>query len=259
MSNPSPPRARKIAKRIVQLGRERTDDYAWMKDENWQQVLRDPGAVRADVKAHLNAENAYTKAMLASTEPLQAVLFEEMKGRIKQDDASVPTPDGPWDYGWRYETGAQHPIHVRQPRGGGEEQILLDEEAQSKGSAYFQVGGAEHSPDHRLFAYAVDEQGSEVYRIHVKDLATGETLPEPVESTTGAFAWSPDSAWLFWIWRDDNGRPAKVFRRPARGGATEDVLVYEEPDDGFSSRSAGLAPTPTSSSAPATTRRPKCG
>jgi oligopeptidase B len=233
MTLPKPPIAAKIPQRIVQLGRERIDDYGWMRDDNWQAVLRDPGVIRADIKAHLEAENAYTKAMLAQTEALQTALFAEMKGRIKEDDASVPTPDGPWAYYWRYEAGAEHPVHARRPRGGGEEVVLLDEDAQSKGKAYFQVGSAQHSPDHRLFAYAVDEQGSEVYRIHVKDLATGDVLAEPVESATGDFAWSPDSAWLFWIWRDDNGRPAKIFRRPARGGAADDVLVYDEPDEGF--------------------------
>jgi oligopeptidase B len=233
MSKPTPPIAAKVPKHITQLGRERVDDYAWLRDDNWQAVLRDPAVIRADVKTHLEAENAYTKAMLAATEPLQAAMFAEMKGRIKEDDASVPSPDGPFDYYWRYETGAQHPIHARQPRGGGAESILVDEDALSKGHAYFHVGAAHHSPDHRLFAYAVDEQGSEVYRIRIKDLATGALLPEPVESATGDFTWSPDSAWLFWIWRDDNGRPAKVYRRPARGGATDDVLVYEEPDDGF--------------------------
>ena len=233
MSLPKPPVARKEPKRIVQFNRVRVDDYAWMKDENWQAVLRDPHLIRADVKAHLEAENAYTAAMLAPTSALQAALFAEMKGRIKEDDASVPTPHGPFAYYWRYETGAQHPIHARTPREGGPESILLDEEAEAKGKAYFRVGGAQHSPDHALFAYAADEQGSEVYRIHVKDLATGEVLPEPIESATGAFTFSPDSEWLFWIWRDDNGRPAKVFRRPSRGGAKDDVLVYEEPDEGF--------------------------
>jgi oligopeptidase B len=233
MTKPVPPRARKDPKRIVQFNHVRVDDYAWIKDDNWQAVLRDPHLIRPDIKAHLEAENAYTAAMLASTEPLQASLFAEMKGRIKEDDASVPTPHGPFAYYWRYEKGAQHPIHARTPRDGGPETILLDEDAASKASAYFHVGATEHSPDHALFAYAVDAQGSEVYRIHVKDLATGEVLPEPIESATGAFTFSPDSAWLFWIWRDDNGRPAKVFRRPARGGAADDVLIYDEPDDGF--------------------------
>ncbi|WP_337186059.1 S9 family peptidase [Phenylobacterium sp.] len=232
MTSPVPPVAPKIPHRIEQLGRVRVDDYAWMKDENWQQVLRDPKALRADIRAHLEAENAYTKAVLAGTEDLQARLFAEMKGRIKEDDSSVPAPDGPFDYYVRYDLGAEHPIHARRPRGGGgPETVLLDEEALSKDHAYFQVGAAHHSPDHALYAWAADTQGSEYYRIHVRDLATGEALGAPVESAYGDFCFSPDSQWLFWIWRDENARPAKVFRRPARGG--EDALVYEEADDGM--------------------------
>ncbi|HEY8571674.1 S9 family peptidase [Phenylobacterium sp.] len=232
MSVPPPPVARKDPKRIEQLGRVRVDDYAWMKDENWQQVLRDPKALRADVREHLTAENAYTKAMLAGTEGLQAELFAEMKGRIKEDDSSVPAPDGPWDYYVRYELGAEHPLHGRRPRGSGDgEQVLLDEEALSKGKAYFHVGAASHSPDHALYAWAADEQGSEYYTITVKDLASGEAVGAPIESAYGDFAFSPDSQWLFWIWRDENARPSKVFRRPSRGG--DDVLVYEEHDEGM--------------------------
>ena len=94
---PEPPLAPRQPRRIDQLGRTRTDDYAWMKDENWRQVLHDPAALRADIRVHLEAENAYTRAMLASTEALQAELFEEMKGRIKPDDASVPEPDGQFE------------------------------------------------------------------------------------------------------------------------------------------------------------------
>ncbi len=229
---PAPPKAAKHPQRLEQLGRVRTDDYAWMKDDNWQQVLRDPAALRADVREHLDAENAYTKAMLAGTEGLQAEMFAEMKGRIKEDDSSVPAPDGPWDYYVRYDLGAQHPIHARRPKGETDgEQVLLDEEALSQGKAFFQVGAASHSPDHALYAWAADEQGSEYYTIRVKDLATGEALGAPIESSYGALTFSPDSQWLFWIWRDENARPAKVFRRPARGG--EDVLVYEEADDGM--------------------------
>ncbi|WP_374472899.1 S9 family peptidase [Phenylobacterium sp.] len=231
MSLPAPPKAPKDPRRIEQLGRVRTDDYAWMKDDNWQQVLRDPKALRADVREHLEAENAYTKAMLASTEALQAQLFAEMRGRIKEDDSSVPASDGPFEYYARYELGAEHPVHARKPRGGGEEQVLLDEQAEAKGKAYYQVGAASHSPDHALYGWAVDEQGSEYFQIRVKDLATGEVLGQPIDSAYGDFAFSPDSAWLFWIWRDENARPSKVFRRPARGG--EDVLVYEEQDEGM--------------------------
>jgi oligopeptidase B len=229
---PKPPVAPKRPRRIEQLGRVRVDDYAWMKDDNWQQVLRDPMSLRADVRGHLEEENAFTKAMLAGTEDLQARMFGEMKGRIKEDDSSVPKPDGPWDYYVRYEVGGQHPIHARRARGSeASEQVLLDEEALSKGKAFFQVGAAQHSPDHALYAWAADEQGSEYYTIRVTELATGATLGAPIESAYGSLAISPDSRWLFWVWRDENARPAKVFRRPLRGG--EDVLVYEEPDDGM--------------------------
>jgi len=229
---PVPPCPHKDPKRIEQLGRVRIDEYAWMKDDDWQAVLRDPAKVKAEVREHLEAENAYTAAILAGTEELQATLFAEMKGRIKEDDASVPSPDGPWDYVSRYEVGAQHPRHVRRPRGqDGPEEVLLDEEARSKDHAYYHVGGAAHSPDHALYAWAEDIQGSEFYRIRLRDLAAGEDLPGAIESANGDFAFSPDSRWLFWIWRDENARPSKVFRRPARGG--EDVLVYEEPDEGM--------------------------
>ena len=230
---PAPPVAPKHPRRIEQLGRTRTDDYAWMRADNWREVLRDPAALPADIRAHLEAENAYTKAMMADTEALQAELFEEMKARIKPDESSAPERDGPWDYYVRYEAGAQHPVYARRLRGSADEQVLLDAQAMSEGKAFFELSAAEHSPDHRLYAYAVDEQGSEVHRIYVKDLAGGEVLPGPVESATGDFCWSADSGWLYWVWRDEEGRPAKVFRRPARGGPADDVLIYEEPDDGF--------------------------
>ncbi len=231
---PVPPVARKDPKRIEQLGRVRTDDYAWMKDENWQALLRDPSKVRPDIKAHLDAENAYTRSMLASTEAVQAQMFKEMRGRIKEDDSSVPAPDGLWDYYARYEVGAEHPVYARRARGSsGDEEMLIDVDALAKGHAFYSVHDAEHSPDHALFAFAEDAQGSEYCRILVKNLASGETLPFPIESSTGDFVWSPDSAWLFWVWRDENGRSAKVFRRPARGTAEDDVLVYHEPEDGM--------------------------
>jgi oligopeptidase B len=232
MSSPKPPVAARRPLKIEQLGRVRIDDYAWLKDDNWQQVLCDPGVLRADVREHLNAENAYTMAMLADTEALQAEMFAEMKGRIKEDDSSVPSPDGPWDYYVRYELGAQHPVHARRPRRALDgEQLLLDEEALAKGKAFFQVGAASHSPDHALYAWAADEQGSEYYTIRVIDLASGKALGEPMESAYGDFTFSPDSQWIFWIWRDENARPSRVFRRLARGGA--DALVYEEPDEGM--------------------------
>ena len=232
MTLPSPPTAARIPKVIEQVGRTRTDDYAWMKDENWQAVMRDPSVLRPDIRAHLDLENAYTKALLAPTEALQQQMFEEMKGRIKEDDASVPAPDGRWAYYSRYEMGAQHPVFARKPRDlAGDEQVLLDVDAMARGKAYFQVSAVGHSPDHRLWAWAEDDQGSEYYSIRVKNLETGYTLESAVTSSTGDFTFSACSRFLFWIWRDENGRPAKVFRRPATGG--RDELVYHEADPGF--------------------------
>ena len=228
----SPPVARKQPVRIEQLGHVRTDDYAWMKDENWQRVLRDPSALREDIAAHLRAENAYTAGMLQPTETLQAAILAEMKGRLKPDEMSPPLPDGPWDYYARYAPGAEQPVYARRPRGtASDETILIDVDALAKGHDYFVVADAQHSPNHRLFAYAEDAQGSEVYRIRIKDLETGALLDDPVESSTGDFTFSPDSRFLFWVYRDDHGRPTRVYRRPVMGG--EDVLVHEEHDPGF--------------------------
>ncbi len=231
----TPPEARRDPVTIEQLGRVRTDDYAWLRDPDWQRVLRDPAVLRADIRAHLEAENAYTRDVLASTEHDQARIFAEMRGRILEVDSSVPMPDGPWQYYVRYAEGAQQPVHARHPRDAtpAAEQILLDCDALARESAYFQLGGAQHSPDHALYAWAEDRQGSEVYRILVRRIADATPVGEPVESTTGSFTFSPCGRFLFWTFRDDNGRPAKVFRRPVGGSASDDVLVYHEPDEGM--------------------------
>ncbi len=246
-SAPVPPVAKKIPVTIEQLGRTRTDDYQWMKDENWQAVLRDPTLIKADVRQHLEEENAYREAMMAPTLPLQVTMFEEMKARIKQDDSSVPRADGPWEYYTEFKTGDQHPRYMRVERQGNfmvdgqpvtknfvvapTPQLLLDANVLAERKAYSEVSAVSHSPDHSLFAYAEDAQGSEVHQIYVKDLATGEVLPDPIGSAGGNFTFSPDSQWIFWTNRNENGRPDKIFRRPARGG--ESTLVYEETDEGM--------------------------
>lgn len=228
-----PPAAKQDPKTITQLGRIRVDEYQWMKDDNWQQVMRDPAVLRADIREHLEAENAYSKALMADTQDLQAKMFEEMKGRIKQDDSTVPERDGPYEYYARFEMGAQHPIYARKAVGqqDAREQVLLDVDAMAKGKAFFSVGRAAHSPDHRMLAYSVDDQGSEVWKVYVKDLGSGETLPDPIDNCAySIFAWAPGSKYLFWAFRDDNGRNTRIYRRPVRGGAKDDVLVYEEAD-----------------------------
>lgn len=238
---PAAPIAPRNSVIIEQLGRTRTDAYSWMKDENWQHVLRDPSILRADIRAWLEKENAYAKAVLQETEELQKTLFDEMVGRIPPAEHSVPVPDGPWLYGLRYEKDAQYPLHIRLPRKDDTnseapdsqegEEILLDVPALAKEHQFYNLAGAAHSDDHRLYVYAEDVQGSEVFRIQVKDLETGRLYAPAVESSTGSFTLSPDSQFLFWIYRDDNGRPAKIYRRPLRGGT--DVLVHDEQDSGF--------------------------
>ena len=232
VSPPAAPAAKKIPTLITQLGRTRQDEYQWLKDPRWQEVLRNPDLLAPDIRDHLTAENAYSDAMMADAQPLRDRLFEEMTARMPQNDASVPSPDGPYAYMRRFAAGAAQPVFVRTPRDGGDEEILLDGNPLASGKAFFRIGEARHSPDHSLYAYALDEQGSEVWTIYLKDLRTGAVLPEAVQDAHGAFAFSPDSAFLFWVWRAPNGRPAKIFRRPVRGGAKDDVLVYEEADIG---------------------------
>ncbi|HRK64800.1 MAG TPA: S9 family peptidase, partial [Terricaulis sp.] len=146
--SPTPPIARRDPKTIEQLGRTRTDDYHWMKDDNWQAVMRDPALLKADIREHLDAENAYREAMMADTAALQERIYAEMRGRTKEDDSTVPTPDGPWEYYRRFNTGAQHPLYVRRPRGGGAEEVLIDVDDMARGKTFFPVISAQHSPDH---------------------------------------------------------------------------------------------------------------
>ncbi|AZV38379.1 S9 family peptidase [Komagataeibacter xylinus] len=228
----TPPIARQIPHAITQLGRTRHDEYAWMKDDNWQEVLRDPTLLRPDIAGHLRAENAYTQSVLSGTDALQDTLVAEMKGRMQADDTYPPTPHGPYNYQTSYTAGAQYPVYKRYPTATPTaEEVLLDVNEAAKGHEYYAVAAAAHSPDHSLFAHAEDTQGSEIYRIHIRRLAGDSTPLPPVENCSGAFVFSPDSAFLFWVWRDSHGRPARVYRR--RIGADHDTLVYEEADPGF--------------------------
>ena len=149
---PTPPAAEKRPVTLEQHGVSRTDEYAWLRDERWQEVLRDPSVLSADIRDYLEAEVAYYEASTEALEPLRERLFEEMRGRIKEDESSVPMPDGPYAYAVRYRTGGQYPIYVREPVAGGEEEVLLDGDAEGEGLDSSAPGDAEPSPDHRLIA-----------------------------------------------------------------------------------------------------------
>ncbi|MFA6231211.1 MAG: S9 family peptidase [Rhodanobacter sp.] len=228
----SPPLTPKRPKRIVQLGRVRVDDYAWLKPANWKAVWKDPSTLSPAIRAHLETENTYAEKVLAPTKPLQRQLFAEMSARSSGSETPPPQPVGPWLYYHRFAPGAQHASWYRKRRDmQGSEELLLDGAARAHGRSSLKIINTIPSPDQNLFAWAEDAVGSERYRIYVKDLRTGKVLPHPAESAYGDFVFSHDSQWIFWTYRDANSRPAKVFRRPARG--SEDALVYEEPDPAF--------------------------
>jgi len=228
-----PPAAAKRPVSRVVHGMSLADDYAWLRDPNWRDVMRDPGKLDPEIRAFLDGENAYAKASLAPFDDLKQALIAEMRGRIKEDDSSVPSRDGPYAYSMRYRDGGQHPLLCRTPASGGPEELMLDGDALAKGHAYFQLGGGRHSPDHRLLAWSADDAGSEYFKTRVRDLASGEDLPDIVPDTTGGIVWTADARAFYYVKRDFEHRPTQVFRHKLGTPAETDELVYDEPDKGF--------------------------
>ena len=226
------PRAERRPSRSIHHGIEREDAYAWLRADNWQTVMRDPTVLSQDIRAHLEAENAYTRAVMADTESLQETLFAEMKGRIKEDDASVPAPDGAFDYYTRYVVGGQHPLFCRRPRGGGEEEILIDGNALAEGHAYFRIANVSHSPDHKLIAYTVDTKGSEFYTAKIVEAGTGNIVDASVTDSCGGAQWAADGKTLLYVWLDEEHRPRKLFAHEA-GARGNDHLIHEQSDPGY--------------------------
>ncbi|GGH06365.1 peptidase S9 [Glycocaulis albus] len=221
---------------IEQLGRTRTDNYAWLRDENWQQVMRDPSVLKPEIRAFLEAENAYYEEVMSPLSELQETIYQEMRGRIREDDSSVPSRDGEWFYYSRYREGGQYPVFARRPADengeiSGEEQVILDGDAEAEGVEYFSLGALEHSPDQRYVAWAVDTNGSEYYEIRIRDLETGEDIATLTDEGYGSLEWANDSRTIYWVWRDENARPKRVYRQAI--DSTERELVYEETDDGY--------------------------
>ena len=215
-------------------GQTLSDPYAWLRAENWREVMRDPALLAPDIREWLEAENAAAEAWLEPHAELRRQLVAEIRGRIKEDDASVPSTDGPFAYFTRFREGGQHPLICRRPAGAiAGETVLLDGDALAEGKAYFQFGDARQSPDHRLYAWTADEAGSEYYTLRIRDIDAGTDLPDLVAETTGDVLWSADGVYLFYIRRDAEHRPSFVYRHRLGTDPAEDVLVYEEPDKGF--------------------------
>jgi oligopeptidase B len=227
MTLPPPPIAERRPHSTTLHGVTIEDPYAWLKDPNYPEVT-DP-----DILAYLKAENAYFETAMAPHAALVDRLYEEMKGRIKEDDSSVPQKDGDWLYWTAFETGGQYRKWWRKRVDGGADQLLLDEPALAEGKEYFRLGAFAVSNDGTKLAYAIDDTGAERFTIRVKDLTTGEHLPDTIPGMLSDIVWTADdTGFLYGLanaqWRTDNARLHRLGTDPA-----DDVVLYQEPDEGF--------------------------
>ncbi len=226
---PAPPRAEQRPHSYERHGYRIDDPWFWLKDQSYPQVDD------ADVLDYLMAENAYFEAAMAPHRPLVDTLFEEMKGRIKEDESSVPVRDGDWLYWWKFKPGAQYRAWYRKPANGGPDQIIFDEVAEAAGKEYFKLGALEVSPDGRLAATLVDDSGSERFDLRIRDLATGKDLETVTEVGIGQPVWTSDSKGVVFTEVNDKWRSYRARYHRIGQPIESDVTLYEEKDDiGFS-------------------------
>ncbi len=204
-------------------GDERVDNYHWLRERDNPAVL-----------AYLEAENNYTEAMLAHTEALQETLYDEMKSRIQETDESVPVAHGDYFYYYREEKGKQYRIYCRKKGSpDAEEQVLIDLNLEAEGRDYLRMGNFSVSPDHSLLAFALDTDGSETYAIQVKDLTTGDLLPDRIENTYYGLEWGNDNRTLYYTTLDPALRPYKLHRHRLGDATSDDEVLYHEADERF--------------------------
>jgi oligopeptidase B len=219
----APPTAEKIPEELTIHGDTRVDNYYWLNQRENPKVI-----------AYLEAENAYKDAVLAHTRPLQDKLFEEIVGRIKATDMSVPYRDNGYYYYTRYEEGDEYPYRCRKQGSlEAEEEVMLDVSAMAEGHDYFSVSGPSVSPDNTLIAYGVDTVSRRKYTLHFKNLATGEILPDAILNTTGGAVWANDNRTVFYVRKDDALRPFKIFKHELGSSPDADQEVYHEADNTF--------------------------
>ncbi|MEM6469562.1 MAG: S9 family peptidase [Planctomycetota bacterium] len=225
MTNPTPPVASVKPMLLENHGIKRTDDYYWLRERENPEVI-----------AYLEAENAYAESMLAPVKPLEDKLFAEIKGRIKQDDASVPYLDRGFWYYTRFEEGKQYPIYCRRPDGQADaEEIMLDVNELAEGQAFCSVSGVRVSPDSKRIAFSVDFTGRRKYKLRFKDLTTGKLLADEIENISGSCVWAADSETVFYTEKDPETLRAYLVKRHRIGTSESgDVVVFEETDDEFS-------------------------
>ena len=222
---PAPPVAKKVP-HVTQInGRTLTDNYFWLRDKP-----------NPEVRTYLEAENAYTEAVMKPTEPFQKRLYDEMLSRVKETDVEVPYREGDYFYYTRVEAGKQYPIRCRKKASmDAPEEILLDINELAKGQVFMSVAAFAVSPDGNLLAYSYDNTGFRQYNLAVKDLRTGKTLADHAERV-GSVVWANDNQTIFYTQEDAvEKRQYRLYRHSA-GSTAADVLVYEEPDEKFNVR-----------------------
>ncbi len=215
----APPEARRIPKTTAIHGETLVDDYYWLREKSSPAVL-----------AHLEAENAYTAAVARPIEAKAEALYREMRGRVRETDLDVPYRLGGWLYYTRTEQGKQYPVHARKrPGPGSPEHVLLDLNELAKGEKFLSLGAFDVSDDGNMLLYATDVTGFRLYTLRVKDLRTGETLPDRIERVRSP-VWAADGKTLFYVAEDPAKRPYQL-RRHVLGSSEPDPIVYEERDE----------------------------
>lgn len=220
----SAPQAKVIPKSLKKHKETRIDNYFWLNDRENPEVIE-----------YLNQENAYYQSMTSHTKDLQGSLYEEMKGRIKEDDSSVPYFYNGYYYITRFETGQDYPIFSRKKDSlSADEEIMFNCNELAKDHAYFKLGGLSISPDNKFASFGVDIVGRRIYTVQIKNLETGEILADKIENATGGSVWANDNNTIFYVRQDEvTLRSDKVFRHKLHTDSAADVLVFDETDDTF--------------------------
>lgn len=223
------------------------DDYAWLKAGNWQQAVKNPALLPDDIKAYLKAENDYFYAKMRPTFALQEKLYQELIGRVVEDDSSVPSVDNAYAYFRRDVPGKNYGLLLRRPTKAFKnryellspepspfDKVLLDSNLLAEGQPSFNLGAAKHSVDHNLLAYSVDYDGSEHYQIFVRNLNSGKELSDHLVDTDGNMVWLLDGSGFFYVRLDSESRPRWVWLHRLGTDQEKDVLIYKTAtDSGF--------------------------
>ncbi len=231
--NASVPKINKILNTVKIHNEELIDNYSWIKQKDWKEVILNPNKLNTQVKKYLDEENLFKENQLKDINDIEKKLFEELKSKIKNEDNSVPKKDGDYFYGYKYNKNSEYPIYYRKNTTNNSEEIILDCEKKSKTHTYFNVASISHSHDHKHVAYNIDTNGSEYFSIFIEDIQKQELLSPEIKNTTGDIVWSLDNNYIFYVRLDQNHRPTKVFKHKIGSNSEKDLLIYEEKDPSF--------------------------